>query len=316
MAMTEVKQYFFQQVKQGTLSHAYLFVGDDTVQKDDSTTAIMQAMVCPNFLEMGQPCFECEHCRRIQANQWADVYRVVPETKTIKIDQIRELREWLMLSPIESHCKFAIIEQAETMNAASANALLTILEEPKSEVYILLYVNEANNILPTIQSRAQQIRFKQPTVLTFENSEFESLSAVYKRRLIQLPYQTRAALMNLTVDDVEQWFKAYDELYQWLYLKEPLTFALIQVRMKQFITANYVNYGLDYLQLLNHQMIMYLTDNQSEVFQLIESIAQKQTTQVAELLRLNQQLIEAKQYLAFNVSPQLVVEKLVLATVK
>ncbi|WP_446452757.1 hypothetical protein [Tuanshanicoccus yangjingiae] len=316
MTMTDFKQYFFQQIRQGTLSHAYLLVGDDIVQKQDVTTAMMQAMVCPHFTEVGQPCFDCESCRRMQDNQWADVYRVIPESKSIKIDQIRALREWLMLSPIESHCKFAIIEQAELMNTASANALLTILEEPKSEVYLILYVNEINNILPTIRSRMQQLRLTQQSSLVFEDSNMASLSMVYKKRLGELPYKTRVGLMELTVDEVENWFKAYDELYQWLYMKEPLTFALIQVRMKQFLATNFLNYGLDYLMWLNHQMIMHITDNQGDVIQMIESLAQKKSGRVDELLILNQQLIEAKQYLDANVAPQLVVEKIVLATIK
>ena len=76
----------------------------------------------------------------------------------IRIDQIRELRKFLGIKSIQSKRKFIIIDDAHLMNEAASNCLLKTLEEPENGLFILI-TSQINNLLDTIQSRCQKIRF-------------------------------------------------------------------------------------------------------------------------------------------------------------
>ncbi len=76
----------------------------------------------------------------------------------IRIDQIREIRRFLGIKSIQSTKKFVIIEDAHLLNEAASNCLLKTLEEPQNGLFILITSN-INNLLETIRSRCQKIKF-------------------------------------------------------------------------------------------------------------------------------------------------------------
>ena len=79
------------------------------------------------------------------------------EKKTIDINQIRELISNLNKSSFNNKERFIIIDNIETLNISSINALLKVLEEPPSNTYFIL-INNDRFILPTLKSRC--INFK------------------------------------------------------------------------------------------------------------------------------------------------------------
>jgi len=80
--------------------------------------------------------------------------------KDISIDQIREARRHLSLSPYNSPYKFAIIDKAEAMNLDACNALLKTLEEPYGNTILILITSKPDFLPKTIISRVQDIRFR------------------------------------------------------------------------------------------------------------------------------------------------------------
>ena len=152
-----LKTYFAQQVQEGHLAHAYLLTGGDITSKRAVITALAQDYFSRD--SAGDP---RTIRQRIADNQYADVYYLEAQGQTLKVDQVRELKEWLGQSPLEGRGKFAIIEQAERLNASSANALLTVLEEPVDNVYLFLWSPSANLLLPTILSRVQVLHLEAP----------------------------------------------------------------------------------------------------------------------------------------------------------
>ncbi len=78
----------------------------------------------------------------------------------IRLEQIRDVTKFLNKKPIESELSLVVIESAETMTEASANALLKTLEEPLNGVLILI-AERPEQLLPTICSRCQAIPFLQ-----------------------------------------------------------------------------------------------------------------------------------------------------------
>jgi DNA polymerase-3 subunit delta' len=141
-----------------TLAHAYIFSGQAGIGKKLTAFALAAAVNCRKA-GPGTGCGECPSCRRIASGGHPDVHLVESGGEEIKIDRIRELQSDLALKPFEGAKKILIIDGAEDMNVASANAFLKTLEEPPGDALIILVTSMPQGLLPTIRSRCQEIRF-------------------------------------------------------------------------------------------------------------------------------------------------------------
>lgn len=139
----------------GKLSHAYLFNGIDASGMRDTACALVQAVFCGN----DDGCGTCPACRKLSGGNHPDLHVVRPDGAFIKIDQIRELQRELSYRPFEAPKKACIVEDAERMNPAAANAFLKTLEEPPGDAILILTTTHVDSVLPTILSRCQQLRF-------------------------------------------------------------------------------------------------------------------------------------------------------------
>lgn len=104
-------------------------------------------------------CGRCRSCRKILAGSHPDVIRVEPSGQFIRIAQIRELLSTLAMKPYEAKLRVVIISDAHTMNPEAGNALLKILEEPPDRTILIITACGTAELLPTVVSRCQQIRF-------------------------------------------------------------------------------------------------------------------------------------------------------------
>jgi DNA polymerase-3 subunit delta' len=86
--------------------------------------------------------------------------------KMIRIDQIRELDEFVFVGSHRLGRRVVVISDAETMNPAAANALLKTLEEPPASVYFILISGNDRLLLPTIRSRCRVLRLTKPAADT------------------------------------------------------------------------------------------------------------------------------------------------------
>jgi DNA polymerase-3 subunit delta' len=134
-----------------------------------ATVALRFAMAC-NCRSAGDPaggsppeelpfCGACAACRKIGAGAHPDIHHVRPAGAAIRIDQVRGLCGQLVMKPYEAHHRFAIVSEAHTLNAEAANALLKVLEEPPDRTILILTAIQASDLLPTILSRCQPVRF-------------------------------------------------------------------------------------------------------------------------------------------------------------
>ena len=128
------------QIKQNTLSHAYLLLGGDNLEQEQLIAKIV------TLLKIQNP----------------DIMWVRPaKDGHISIAEIRLLRHQLNLKPHSSPYKIAVILQADNLTAEAANCLLKTLEEPPADSILILEVANLQNVFPTIASRCQKIRLKQ-----------------------------------------------------------------------------------------------------------------------------------------------------------
>jgi DNA polymerase-3 subunit delta' len=166
-------------LQNGTLPHALLFIGMEGVGKRTAAMALAMACNC-KALEPGQftervktrngnlpsdqiktisPCGRCNSCRKIESGNHPDIIILNPSGPFIRIGQIRELCGTLAMKPYEARLRVVIISDAQTMNPSAGNALLKVLEEPPNRTILILTALQTSDLLPTIVSRCQYIRF-------------------------------------------------------------------------------------------------------------------------------------------------------------
>ncbi len=145
----------------GTLPHAFLIVGPLGSGRSTLAREIAAALNCEsrNSFDQALPCGVCNCCKRIHEGNFPDV-KILEKQKdkaTIGVDAIKDFREDMFLSSTESDYKIYIIDDGECMTHEAQNALLKVLEEPPSNVIIIILATEGDKILTTIKSRAQHI---------------------------------------------------------------------------------------------------------------------------------------------------------------
>ena len=149
-------------VARGEARHAYLFTGPQGIGRRTLALRMAQALNCPSPTEPGEPCLSCPTCRHIGAMQHPDLFVVQaqPPGTTLKVEQIRELQNSLVLSPYQARYRVAILLRFEEAHASAANALLKTLEEPASNVVIIITAESSEILFPTVVSRCQVLRLQ------------------------------------------------------------------------------------------------------------------------------------------------------------
>ncbi len=149
-------------VKEGRLSHAYIFAGPRGVGKTTTARILAKAVNCEEPKE-GEPCNECSQCLEIVKGSHPDVVEIDAASNR-GIDQIRELRESVHYLPAKGKKKVYIIDEFHMLTKEAFNALLKTLEEPPEHVLFILATTEIDKIPSTILSRCQKFVFKRVPV--------------------------------------------------------------------------------------------------------------------------------------------------------
>jgi len=141
-----------RQIAAGEVSHAYLLCGPRGIGKEHLAVTLAAALVCNGS---SPPCGACVSCRRVQQGEHPDV-RIVRGTEgTISIDDVRDLRRFLMLSPYQASRRVALLLGFDDATTEASNALLKSLEEPPARSVLILTATAPQALLPTILSRCQ-----------------------------------------------------------------------------------------------------------------------------------------------------------------
>lgn len=113
---------------------------------------------------------------------------------TIGVEQVRDFREDMFLSPTEADCKIYIIEDTEALTPQSQNALLKVIEEPPAATYIFLLSNGTDALLSTVKSRVQYIQMER-----FSTEDIEKYLLMKSQRAAALRAQDKAAFNAITL---------------------------------------------------------------------------------------------------------------------
>ncbi|MBQ6235113.1 MAG: DNA polymerase III subunit gamma/tau [Clostridia bacterium] len=149
------------QVREGKLSHAYLFCGSRGTGKTTSAKILSRAVNCLSPKD-GEPCGVCAACRLIK-NGSADVIEIDAASNN-SVDNVRSLIEQAQFAPLELKYRVFIIDEVHMLSNAAFNALLKTLEEPPKHVLFILATTEPQKLPATIISRCQRFDFHRLTI--------------------------------------------------------------------------------------------------------------------------------------------------------
>jgi len=154
-----VKKVLSLAAAQDKVAPAYLLSGTRGVGKTTLARIFAKALNCEHA-PTGEPCNECEACRRITQGAFVDVVEIDGASNR-GIDDVRKLRDSVGYSPLEGRYKVIIIDEAHMLTKEAFNALLKTLEEPPRGVVFILATTEQHKFPITILSRCQLYVFKQ-----------------------------------------------------------------------------------------------------------------------------------------------------------
>lgn len=232
----EISALFTKLIKNNQLQHAYIFEGVSGSGKYEMAKWLSKALNCLNRTEEGAPCLACNQCIRIENEEHPDVTMVEPDGLSIKVDQVRAIKEEFSKSGMESRRKVLIIKEMDKMTPSAANSLLKFIEEPEGEITILLLTTEVQQLLPTIVSRCQILHFH---VRNIEDRIEEIVARdIPKTQATLLAYLTQDASEALKIYEQENYSTLVDTVWKWFLMlnkKDDRSFIYVQTNIMSLV---------------------------------------------------------------------------------
>src|SRR5215213_7796583 len=171
---TRVKTALKRMMVTARLPGALLFVGEEGIGKKLFALEVARALNCRSPKDH-EACGVCSSCTRIvklnypqrdDADEWMqiiwtnhpDVGLVVAPRRVLRVEQMRQIEKEANFRPFEGKARVFLIDEADKLNDASANALLKVLEEPPRTSHLVLIRARPGRRVPTIVSRCEMSR--------------------------------------------------------------------------------------------------------------------------------------------------------------
>lgn len=156
----DILKYISSAVENNRVSHAYILNGERGSGKKMLANLFAMTLLC----ETGdnESCGKCHSCKQAESGNHPDIIRVTHEKpNSISVDDIRtQVNNTVDIKPYQGPYKVYIIPQADMMTPQAQNAILKTIEEPPSYAVFLLLTENAETLLPTINSRCVMLKLR------------------------------------------------------------------------------------------------------------------------------------------------------------
>jgi DNA polymerase III subunit gamma/tau len=147
-------------IESDQVRQAYLFAGPRGTGKTSLARILAKALNCAQG-PTPNPDKVCHACQAIAGGTSLDVIEMDAASQR-GIDDIREIRERVVLQPVEGRYKVYILDEAHQLTDAAFNALLKLIEEPPPHLIFVFCTTDLGKMLPTVRSRCQTFVFQRP----------------------------------------------------------------------------------------------------------------------------------------------------------
>jgi len=297
---------------QERLPHAILLTGPQGLGKGDFAETLAQSLLCEHPLATG-PCGECRYCQLYQAGSHPDLTRIEPleGKKAIAVDQVRGLAHFMSLTSQYEQYRAVIIRPAEAMNINASNSLLKTLEEPSAKTVLILVSHQPAQLPATIRSRCQEISFgaAQPEEakawlserLGPDRADLDLLLALAD----QAPLRAEQLSQDSLLDARMELFNAFEQLGGMQVSPVAMAKTAVNDGAEWCLQCLY-SWSVDMVRLKSSAQppSLFNPDLQGRLLKLGDLVDARQ------LLKLQDEIAQAKGDLAGNVNPNLVMESL------
>ena len=156
----DILKYISSAVENNRVSHAYILNGERGSGKKMLANLFAMTLLCQTG--DNEPCGKCHSCKQAESGNHPDIIRVTHEKpNSISVDDIRtQVNNTVDIKPYQGPYKVYIIPQADMMTPQAQNAILKTIEEPPSYAVFLLLTENAETLLPTINSRCVMLKLR------------------------------------------------------------------------------------------------------------------------------------------------------------
>ncbi|MDR3281535.1 MAG: hypothetical protein LBS78_00700 [Endomicrobium sp.] len=288
LGQEKVKRILSVQIKKNKIAHAYIFIGQSSVERQLVAVELAKILNCTingySKTYIGA-CCSCISCKKIIKNIHPDLHFIdftkqaelvagnLENQKKIRIETIKYMQKEVAIRIHEGKWKVFIISSAEKMNALVANSLLKTLEEPPKNTVIVLSAKYKESIPQTLISRSQTLFFqplRQSEILSWIMSNY-TLDELKAREIAKLSDGSIENAKKLIGGDKKDLHSLWIKLTsQKLYISDVLEFSknISKSEALEFIDAMTVKIGNDlktcptrniqWLELLNFSKMLFL----------------------------------------------------------
>lgn len=206
------------QIKNGNISHAYLFSGTRGTGKTSAAKVFARAINCLNPKD-GEPCNECDVCKGILNGTITDVIEMDAASNN-SVENIRQIRQEVVYATVDVKYRVYIIDEVHMLTTSAFNALLKTLEEPPENVVFILATTEQHKIPVTILSRCLKFDFNRLTeedlykrikfVLDSENVKYEDEACKYIATLADGAARDALSILDRCISEMDDVLKYED----------------------------------------------------------------------------------------------------------